>query len=234
MVEMDSRLKGIILNHTLKSYNITPIESANVLRVTMKFYGGFKYKSPNKRRRDKLRKEKFLARFRRPPILVPIPFLEPGQSPSPAILGGPVPEAIITAFSTEVEELVAETKKMYKKLIHLAQEAEDAEKQRHRMCNWVLDLKDQKYDVQKEIWKLEQDLNGKKEELAQLEARKKELEASGLKGPIVTPSVLGLSQGGASAETRAPKKKKKNKPKRHPGLPSQEGQEYYKSYLAHL
>ena len=64
------------------------------------------------------------------------------------------------------------------------------------MCNWVLDLKDQKYDVQKEIWKLEQDLNGKKEELAQLEARKKELEASGLKDPIVTPSVLGLSQGG--------------------------------------
>ena len=64
------------------------------------------------------------------------------------------------------------------------------------MCNWVLDLKDQKYDVQKEIWKLEQDLNGKKEELAQLEARKKVLEASGLKGPIVTPSVLGLLQGG--------------------------------------
>ena len=170
---MDSRLKGIILNHTLKSYKITPIESANVLRVTMKFYGSFKYKSPSKRRRDKLRKEKFLAKFRRAPILVPIPFLEPGQSPSPAILGGPVPEAIITAFSTEVEELVAETKKMHKKLIHLAQEAEDAEKQRDRMCNWVLDLKDHKYDIQKEIWKLEQDLNGKEEELAQLEARKK-------------------------------------------------------------
>ena len=70
---MDSRLKGIILNHTLKSYKITPIESANVLRVTMKFYGGFKYKSPSKRRRDKLRKEKFLAKFRRDPILVPSP-----------------------------------------------------------------------------------------------------------------------------------------------------------------
>ena len=46
-----------------------------------------------------------------------------------------------------------------------------------------------------------------KKELAQLEARKKELEASGLKGPIVTPSVLGLSQDGASTETRAPKRK---------------------------
>ena len=122
--------------------------------------------------------------------------------------------------------MVAEIKKMCKKFIHLAQEEKDAEKQRDRICNWVLDLMDQKYDVQKEIWKLEQDLNGKKEELAQLEARKKELEASGLKGPIVTPSVSGLSQGGASAETRAPKKKKKNKQKRHPGLPSQEGQEY--------
>ena len=74
----------------------------------------------------------------------------------------------------------------------------------------------------------------KKEELAQLEARKKELEASGLKGPRVTPSVSELSQGGASAEARAPKKKKKNKQKRHPGLPSQGRQEYCKSYLGHL
>ena len=83
--------------------------------------------------------------------------------------------------------------------------------------------------------KMEQKLKYMKEDLAQLEARKKELEASGLKGPVVTPSVLGLSQGGASAEPRAPKKKKsKQKSKRHPGLPSQEGQEYYKSYLAHL
>ena len=43
---MDFRLKGIILNHTLKSYKITPIESANVLRVTMKFYGGFQVQKP--------------------------------------------------------------------------------------------------------------------------------------------------------------------------------------------
>ena len=39
MVEIDSRLKGIILSHALMSYKITPIESANVLKVTMKFYG---------------------------------------------------------------------------------------------------------------------------------------------------------------------------------------------------
>ena len=42
---MDYQLKGLILNHTLKSYAITPIESANVLKVTMKFYGGYKYES---------------------------------------------------------------------------------------------------------------------------------------------------------------------------------------------
>ena len=42
MVGMESRLKGIILNHTLKSYAITPIESPNVLKVTMKLYGGYK------------------------------------------------------------------------------------------------------------------------------------------------------------------------------------------------
>ena len=51
---------------------------------------------------------------------------------------------------------------------------------------------------------------------------------------MAASSVSGLSQGGASAETRAPTKKKKNKQKRHPGLPSQERQEYYKSYLGHL
>ena len=118
---------------------------------------------------------------------------------------------------------------------HLAQETEKAVMEGARMSNWVLDLKYKKYEVQKEMQKLEQKLKYMKEDLAWFEARKKELETSGLKGPIVTPSVLGLSQGGASAKPRAPKKKKgKQKPKRHPGLPSQEGQEYYKSYLAHL
>ena len=234
MVEMDSRLRGIILNHTVKSYKITPIESVNVLRVTMKFYGGFKYKSSSKRRRDKLRKEKFLAKLRRAPILVPIPFLEPGQSPSPAVLGGPVLKNMATAFATEMKEMVAEIERLHQKHICLAQEAEDAEKDKERMSNWVRDLMDQRHEIKAEIWRLKQDLNSEKEELAQLEARKKELEASGLKGPIAASSVSGLSQGGASAETRASTKKKKNKQKRHPGLPPQERQEYYKSHLGHL
>ena len=73
---MDYQHKGLILNCTLKSYAITPIESANVLKVTMKFYGGCKYKSPSKRRRDMLRKKRFLAKYRKDPVLVPVPFLE--------------------------------------------------------------------------------------------------------------------------------------------------------------
>ena len=84
---------------------ITPMESANVLKVTIKFYGGYKYKSPTKRRWDRLRKEKFLSKFRRDPLLVPIPFLEPQQSPSPVALGGPVCAAITTAFITQAEEM---------------------------------------------------------------------------------------------------------------------------------
>ena len=54
---------------------------------------------------------------------------------------------------------------------------------------------------------MEQELKDIKEDLAWLEARKKELEASGLKGPVVTYIVSGLSQGGASAEPRTQKRK---------------------------
>ena len=59
------------------------------------------------------------------------------------------------------------------------------------MGTWVLDLVDQKSDVEGEIWQLKQELKRKKEELAQLEARKRELEASGLNnaGPVVSSSV---------------------------------------------
>ena len=89
----------------------------------------------------------------------------------------------------------------------LAQETEKAVKEGARMNNWVLDLKDEKYKVQNEMQTFEQKLKYMKDDLAWLEARKKELETSGLKGPIVTPSVLGLSQGDASAEPRAAKRK---------------------------
>ena len=97
------------------------------------------------------------------------------------------------------------------------------------MCRQVQDLRSV---VRGEIEKLEQDLKSKKDELSQLEARKEMLEASGF-APGVSVRVPGMSMG-ASAEPSAPKKKKKMKQKGHPGLSSQEGQEYYKSYLVHL
>ena len=80
------------------------------------------------------------------------------------------------------------------------------------------------------MWRLEQDLKRKKEEQEQLM-----LKASGLSnaGPVVGCSVSGQSLG-ATAVTRAPKRRKKSKQKRHPGLPSEERQEYYKSYLAYF
>ena len=90
-----------------------------------------------------LRKVKFLAKFKRDPLLVPIPFLEHGQSPSPVILGQAVYWAIATAFTTQAEDIVGEIKMMHDKHNHLAQETEKAVKQGARMSNWVLDLKDE-------------------------------------------------------------------------------------------
>ena len=138
---MDSQLKGLILNHTLKSYTITTIESTNVLEVTMKFYGGYKYKSPSKRRQDRLRKERFLAKFKRDPLLVPISFLEPGHPPSPVALGGPVCSAITTAFMTQAEEMLEDMKDLCHQWDHLAQEAGKAEKEWEKMYKQMQDLR---------------------------------------------------------------------------------------------
>ena len=80
-----------------------------------------------------------------------------------------------------------------------------------------MQLQDLRLVVRGEIEKLELDLKSKREGLAQLEARRKVLEASGL-ALRVPASVPGKSKG-ASAGPSAPKKKKKNKQKRHPGLP---------------
>ena len=222
-------VKGALPQHTLKSYTITSLESANVLDITMKFYGGYKYKSPSKRRQDRLRKERFLAKFKKNPLLVPIPFLEPGQSPSPVALGGPVFSAFPTTFMTQAEEVVGDMQDMCHQWDHLAQEVDKAEKEWEKMCRQVQDLRSVVGD---KIEKLEQDLKNKKEQLAQLEARNKMLEASGF-APRVSVRVPGIPLG-ASAGPSTTKKKRKNKQKRHPGLPSQERQDYYKSYLVHL
>ena len=39
--KMDSHLKGIILNCTVKAFKITPLKNANVLQMTMDFYWGY-------------------------------------------------------------------------------------------------------------------------------------------------------------------------------------------------
>ena len=226
---MDYQLKGLILNRTLKSYAITPIESANVLKVTMKFYGGYKYKSPSKRRRDMLRKKRFLAMFRKDPVLVPVPFLVPGQSPHPVSLGGPVLATMETSLLKQVHEIEEQIRGFRERRDQLAKEAEQAEKEREKVSNWVRDLLDQRVDLRVEIGSMELELEQLKEERDRMQR-----EISGLGGAhqVAASSVSGKSQG-ASAGSRAPKKKKA-KQKRHPGLPSQERQEYYKSYLAKL
>ena len=105
------------------------------------------------------------------------------------------------------------------------------------MSNWVLDLSDQRADMDRELCQVELEIRRKKEKLTQLKVRKKELEASGPSiTPVVTTSVLGQKSQNASTEPGTLKKKKrgKQKPKRHPGLPLQKEPEYYKTYLVHL
>ena len=195
----------------------------------MKFYGGYKYKSPSKRRWDRLRKERFLAKFKRDPLLVPIPFLEPGHSPSPVALGGPVISAITTAFMTQAEEMLEDMKDICPQLDHLAHETGRAEKEWEKMCKQVQDLRSV---VRGELESLEQELQSKKDKLAQLEARREMLEASDF-APEVSVRSPGMSKG-ASAESSAPKKKKKNKQKRTPWPALTRRNEYYMSYLVHL
>ena len=161
---MDYQLKGLILNCTFKLYAITPIESANVLKVTMKFYGGYNYKSPSKRRRDRLRKKRFLAKFRKDPVLVPVPFLGPGQSPHPVSLDGPVLATMEAALLKEVHEIEEQIRGFHERQDQLAKEAEQAEKEQERVSNWVRNLLDQRVDLRVEIGsmelKLEQLLTG--------------------------------------------------------------------------
>ena len=101
---MDFRLKEIILNCTLMSYKITSIESVNVLKVTMKFHRGYKYKTPSKRRRDRLRKKGFWPSSIKMLSLFPAPYLDPGQLPHPSTLGGPVSAVVASAMIKQIRD----------------------------------------------------------------------------------------------------------------------------------
>ena len=115
--------------------------------------------------------------------------------PFPCGLGGPVCSAITTAFMIQAEEVVEDMKDLCHQQDCLAQETGKAEKQWEKACRQVQDLRSV---LRGEIEKLEQDLKSKKTELAQLEARKEMLEASGFV-PGVSVRVPGMSMG-ASAE----------------------------------
>ena len=49
------------------------------------------------------------------------------------------------------EEMADEMKRLHDRWNYLAQGEEDAEKERGRMGNWVLDLKDQRADMEREL-----------------------------------------------------------------------------------
>ena len=168
---------------------------------------------------DRLRKERFLAKFKRDPLLVPIPFLEPGQSPSPVALGGPVCSAITTAFMTQAEEMLQDMKDLchqqdtwHRRLVRL--------KRSGRRC--VSRCVDLRSVVRGELESLEQELQCKKDELAQAWGQKRKcwrplvlhLEyQSGLQG---CPWVLQLSQV-------HPKRKEKEKQKHTLACPHKKG-----------
>ena len=103
----------------------------------------------------------FLAKFRKDSVLVPVPFLEPGQSPHPVSLGGPV---LAITLLKQVHEIEEQIRGFHEQWDHLAQEAERAEKEREQISNWVRDLLNQRADLRIEIRKIEQELDQIKEE----------------------------------------------------------------------
>ena len=162
---------------------------------------------------------------------MPVPFLGPGQSPHPVSLGVPVLATVEAALLKQVHEIKEQIRGVCERQDLLAKEAEQAEKEQEKVSNWVRDLLDQRVDLRVEIGSMELEL-----ELEQLKEERDRMqrEVSGLGGAhqVAVSSVSGKSQD-ASTGPRAPKKKR-IKQKRHASLPSQERQEYYKSYLAHL
>ena len=91
-------------------------------------------------------------------------------------------------------------------------------------------------NVKAEIWRLEEELKRTKEELTQLEARKKELEASGLSiTPVVSPSLSGLSKGVLLQLGQIHPIRKRGRVNKKDTLTCPHKRwEYYKSYLVHL
>ena len=82
-----------------------------------------------------LRKKRFLAKFRKDSVLVPVPFLEPGQSPHPVSLGGPVLATMEASLLKQVHEMEEQIRGFPERWYRLAKEAEQAEKEWEKVSN---------------------------------------------------------------------------------------------------
>ena len=102
---MDYQLKGLILNCILKSYIISPIESANMLKVTMRFYGGSKYKSPQQQEELQAQEGKVPGQVYDGSCSGASSLSRAWSIPSPASLGGPVLASIETTLIKQAKDV---------------------------------------------------------------------------------------------------------------------------------
>ena len=78
-----------------------------------------------------------------PTSLVPVPFLEPGQSPHPVSMGGLVLATMEATLLKQVHEIKEQIRGFHELWDCLAQEEERAEKEREQISNWVGGLLDE-------------------------------------------------------------------------------------------
>ena len=107
---MDYQLKGFILNHTLKSYAITLVESANVLKVTMKFYGVISTGIPARGAGTGSGRKGSWPSSGRILFWCQCPSSKPGQSPHPVSLGGLVLATMEAALHKQVHVIEEQIK----------------------------------------------------------------------------------------------------------------------------
>ena len=84
-----------------------------MLKVTIKFYGCYKYKGSSKRRIYRLRKERFLTQLRNDPVLVPALILEPSQPTHPATLSESVPTVVAKALIKQTKGTIHVLQALY-------------------------------------------------------------------------------------------------------------------------
>ena len=89
---------------------------------------------------------------------MPIPFLEPGQSPYPTALGGPIPVVLANALIKQTEGAIDVLQGLHHQWNCFAQEVEKTENKLECTSNWIRDILDQKMDVKDEIGQMELEL----------------------------------------------------------------------------